>query len=508
VRRSADKVQGARRTHTDHVWLTFPFWAVNSPPPVGNNADQPAPADPRHLRGAGIRLAVTVGSYEIKNQFGVRDYAQSSQRASSRLEWRSSKRRNRQAHMRVAVLGAGLTGAGTALELARHAIPVTLIDQDPWPMNRASLRNEGKIHLGLIYANTGTLDTATLQLKGALRFRRLLARWLGSDANRLRRSTPFWYVVANDSLLTPDQLSEHYDALERVYSQSIREDESLDYLGERPRKLWEPCSRTQMNERFRSDRLLASFATAEVAIDTNELARLVRAAIAASPYIQLMPGHRVRGVSRTNGLLRVEGSTPDGSWAIEADHVVNALWENRMAIDATVGVTAEPGWVHRLKYRVIAALPDRLRNAPSVTMVLGAYGDVVIRPDATAYLSWYPSGLRGWTHELAPPDAWAEACCAEATTTERNDIADQFITHIDAWYPGIRDCVPLTVDAGVIVAYGRTDVCDPRSSLHERSRIGVTSYDGYHSAEPGKLTTAPLVAFQAAAAVIGQAAAL
>lgn len=59
------------------------------------------------------------------------------------------------------------------------------------------------------------------------------------------------------------------------------------------------------------------------------------------------------------------------------------------------------------------------------------------------------------------------------------------------------------MDAGSILAYGRTDVDDPSSTLHDRSRIGVVSLDGYHSVEPGKLTTAPLVAAQAAAVVLG-----
>jgi len=76
----------------------------------------------------------------------------------------------------VAVLGAGLQGAGVALELARRGIETTLVERDALAMNRASLRNEGKIHLGLIYANDTTHETAFLQLRGALRFRAILAR--------------------------------------------------------------------------------------------------------------------------------------------------------------------------------------------------------------------------------------------------------------------------------------------------------------------------------------------
>ena len=70
----------------------------------------------------------------------------------------------------ILILGAGMQGAGIALELARRGNAVTLLDQDEIPFNRASLRNEGKIHLGLIYANDRSLETAALQLEGALRF--------------------------------------------------------------------------------------------------------------------------------------------------------------------------------------------------------------------------------------------------------------------------------------------------------------------------------------------------
>lgn len=54
------------------------------------------------------------------------------------------------------------------------------------------------------------------------------------------------------------------------------------------------------------------------------------------------------------------------------------------------------------------------------------------------------------------------------------------------------------MDAGVIVAYGKTDVDDAKSGLHERTQAGVTSVDGYHSLDAGKLTTAPLFAMVAA----------
>jgi hypothetical protein len=76
------------------------------------------------------------------------------------------------------------------------------------------------------------------------------------------------------------------------------------------------------------------------------------------------------------------------------------------------------------------------------------------------------------------------------------------LTAIDAWYPGAAQATPLVVDAGAIVAYGRTDVGDVNSGLHDRTHCGVTSDDGYHSVDPGKMTTAPLFGVQAAHAAL------
>ncbi|MGC1818120.1 MAG: FAD-dependent oxidoreductase [Casimicrobiaceae bacterium] len=405
-------------------------------------------------------------------------------------------------HTTVAVLGGGLTGLGTALELAKHGTKVALVEQDNLPMNRASLRNEGKIHLGFIYANDRTFATARLQLQGALHFRALLTRWIGTRANALRRSTPFVYLVTAGSLLAREELEVHYAAVERECADHLSQAQDLDYLGDRPKQLFHPCALSNLKPLLKIDGLAAAFRTEERAIDTDELAQALRAAVRDATEIRLLARRKVESVTRHCERFQIEGSGPEGRWQLDAAQVVNATWENRLAIDETVGLRHEAGWLHRLKYRVIARVPERLRQGPSVTMVLGPYGDVVIRPDGTAYLSWYPVGMRGWTLELAPPASWGAPCRGELADEERRSVADGLLGAIDEWYPGIGASQPLLVDAGAIVAYGRTDVDDAASGLHDRSRVGVTSSDGYHSVDPGKLTTAPLFAKLAADRVL------
>lgn len=403
----------------------------------------------------------------------------------------------------VCVLGAGLTGAVAALALARDGAEVTLIDQDAQPLNRASLRNEGKIHLGFVFAKDDSLATARLMLDGALGFRRILAGLLGeARMARIALSTPFLYLVARDSLLAPDALAERYAAIETLYRERLRAEPQADYLGRRPATLFRRGD-FAAQPRIRGDDLIGVFETEELAIDTQALAEAVREAVAESPRIRFLPSRKIAAVERRGAGFRVTGDGAAGAWHIDAVQVVNATWENRFRIDATIGIAHAPGFLHRLKYRVIARLPERLRGGPSATMVLGPYGDVVIRPDGTAYFSWYPLGLQGWSHELSPPADWEAACRGTPGAGKAAAMARGILAAIDRWYPGAAEATPLLVDAGAIVAYGRSDVDDPKSGLHDRTRVGVLSLDGYHSVDPGKLTTAPLFGLRAAEAVLG-----
>ena len=395
------------------------------------------------------------------------------------------------------MLGAGLQGVGVALELARRGAQVVLIDQDPRPLNRASLRNEGKIHLGFIYANDRSLATASLQLEGALRFRSILSRWLGSGDEWLVPSTPFYYLCARDSVLSPDQLFEHYTAVESHCRERLDDDPELDYLGRRPRSLVRPLEDSEIAAWFDVTRFAAGFATAERAVDTDALSAALRRAVAEAANITFLASHAVRAISEEQDVFRIEGDCPAGAWRIDADQVVNATWERRLVFDRQLGIQPPADVLHRLKFRVIGRVPPELRTAPSVSMVLGRYGDYVIRSNGTAYLSWYPAGLRGWAQDVEPPKDWEAPCRGEVEPAEALAIADEIRAGIAEWCPAMKGLEPLQVDAGAIVAFGASDVDDAGSGLHDRSRIGVTSYGRYHSVDPGKLTTAPLFAIEA-----------
>lgn len=399
---------------------------------------------------------------------------------------------------RFVVVGAGLQGCGIALELARRGKSVLLIERDSRPMNRASLRNEGKIHLGLIYAADRSHESARLQLQGALSFRSILRSWLGDRVALIGLSSPFVYLVSRHSLLEAGELQAHYDAMAHAYRAALAADPSVDYLGSRETRLAWPIPLHGLGPDFDCSRFTAAFETVERAIDTDDLAREITTAVTTHPAIDFLPNSLVTGISQHGNAHRLtlqDTRSGDSLWR-EADVVFNATWERRLEVDRLIGLEAPRGWLHRLKYRVIVTVPKRARPLPSATIVLGPFGDVVIR-GSTAYCSWYPAGLQGWSHELAPPPSWDAATGSCASDPASHRIARRIHEATLDWLPGLRGSEVLSVDAGAIFAFGKSDVDQIDSELHDRSRFGVVRKGNFFSVDPGKLTTAPMVAVAA-----------
>lgn len=400
------------------------------------------------------------------------------------------------------VLGGGLQGSCIALELASLGEHVVLIEQDNRLLNRASLRNEGKIHLGLVYANDPSMETAKLQLAGALSFGKLLQKWTHCRIKDLGISTRFDYLVENDSLLNISELHQHYQKLDALYHSWLKEFNELDYLGNQPECLAHLMSNQEISEQYNGDFFKSGFATAEVAINTDRLSEIINDAVAASDQIEVLFNAKVEHISKQHGNFQIHCRQPNQDMHITSKQLINATWENRLKIDANYGIPIDPGWVHRLKYRVIVDLPARYRNARSSTMVIGRYGDIVVRQDDSVYLSWYPEAMRGWSHALSPPEAWQDACSGIVPREEAENIANEVRDALALRCPMLTEAQTRLVDAGTIFAHGQSDVDSKESDLHFRTKVGIKSYANYHTVNPGKLTTAPLIAMAAVRQIV------
>jgi hypothetical protein len=336
-------------------------------------------------------------------------------------------------------------------------------------------------------------------LRGAAAFAPLLRRWVGSAVDKIPISSRFHYVAHRDSLLSPDQIEHH---LSRCCAFARDEIEGkADYFGidfrEPPAVV--PSYANDFDERT----VARVFRTAEIAVDTEVMAATVRDGLARYPNISCILGAAVARVAADDGHAEVFFAAGGSEFRESYDHVVNATWESRLALDATMGLRPPRPWLFRLKHYVRVRPHTSMNGSiPSSTIVLGPFGDIVGYQNGELYLSWYPAAVAGRSSAVKPPD-WQQ-------DLEGAPALDMFA----AVTRGLAAIVPkvaalsaenvsrLSVKGGVIFAWGSSDIDDPGSMLHERAAIGPHRSGRYCSIDTGKLTMAPLFAKMAADAML------
>lgn len=401
--------------------------------------------------------------------------------------------------MRIAILGAGNTGTCAALELASRGYDVDLYDESEGPIRRASFHNEGKVHVGILYAKDRSLRTAELMIRGAFAFAPLLDRWIGFDRDRIQVSTPFYYAVHQGTMVSVDALKAHYGACQRLFADEQRASGER-YLGIESRLAIEELSAREMESMLSPEHFVTMFRTSERAVDPRTIAALLRDAAASNPRIHGVWRARVTAVQRKDDGCLAVSFTKDGEAYVESyDQVANALWHGRLAIDATMGLGQDHPWMYRYKFanRVFVPLNGEI---PSITCVLGPFGDIVNYGRNGLFLSWYPEGMIGVSHAIEPRD-WER----ELTPERREEVFRRSLAEWIHRCPALGSLQFRDVDAGggVIFAWGNTGVDDPASMLHERYEIGVHSCGNYHSVNTGKYTMTPWMGMKTAERILG-----
>lgn len=396
----------------------------------------------------------------------------------------------------AAVVGGGMAGIIAALELAEAGIDITLFESADEVMSGASYWCEGKVHLGFVYALDATRETSVQMVAGARSFHSIVGRYIPSRVLDEATSSPFVYAVPRDSMVPVDAIRAHFAAVDELLYPHRN---AIPGWSAGP--TWRELNQRALADDFDGDRVVAAMETVEVAVDPHVLAPWLRRAVGGHPRIQVRTGTPVQAISDSpRGTFGARAAVTADGGTEHFDRVVNASWQQRLALDATAGWLTDRPVLHRRKLGVHG--PRIPESVPSVTFLLGSYGDVV-RFRERSYQSWYPAGMVETSTALAPPEMGPTMDDSEAQA-----IAHETAVELGRLMPSSAAALAEAatgayVAGGWITAWGRTDITDPGSQLHERHRIGVSTRGSLVSIDTGKFTTAPLFGAQAAIAVLG-----
>ena len=394
---------------------------------------------------------------------------------------------------RVGVLGGGIMGCSLALFLARSGAHVSLFDEAAEPFTGASRWNEGKIHLGYLYAGDPSLDTARKLIDGGLVFRDLVEELLEQDISPAVSPRDEIYLAHRSSIVDADSMSGYFNAVSGL----IRSHPSADrYFSDLAHAGSVGLTAAELRNVSRSDAIVAGFRLPERSILTSWIADRYVAAIKAEPSIELLPNVRIEAVAGSAGKWRVSARP---AMADSFDVIVNCLWHGREAVDRASGFGADAS---QTSYRYRASAFLRCREAcqlPSVVLAVGPFGDIKNYNDRDLYLSWYSEGL------LEDRIDGPSAISLDAKAKDR--ILAGTVNRLSAYFPELADIVrhpaSLDVAGGWVVAHGTGSMDDPSSPLHRRDRFGISRFGSYFSVDTGKYSTAPWLARRLANEITG-----
>jgi hypothetical protein len=393
---------------------------------------------------------------------------------------------------RVAILGAGIQGCLAALLFKKHGYDVTLIDKSSDIMTRASSVGEGRIHLGLEYANDPSFQTAKYMVESAMHFsstiESLVRRKIDWSALKSER---LMCLIPHDSLVTPKQFEDYGSKLELLYEDILLNDPDLSYLGERPPKIL--IGRVPVPQSVNTSFIQAAYESVEVCILSNKLKLIIKDAL-AEQGVNLVFGRKIVDVQRNNqnplGALKVITDSSENDY----DAVVNCLWEDRARIDRKMGLKVPQDESIRVKASVrLPNLPIHA-NIPSVAIMNGPFGDFVrYGPNDQVYFAWHPISIDMITQDQN-----------KIMQYERHANFDFPMDYLKAKVEGHRKAFEMifprqnssifdsaVLGAGYVVANGLTDIDDPNSALHMRCDPPFQIKEGYVSIKTQKLTSAP-----------------
>ena len=252
-------------------------------------------------------------------------------------------RKHSQLRQNVAIIGGGVGGCCTALELAQtRQFNIYLLEKNQELMRESSDATPGRLGLGFHYSDKTTalhfLHVTVDFTKRYGRFRQEIGR---NQSHPLRRGR---YFIVKNSLVPIKDILEVFEAIKQEYTKMVREDPSCEVFGP-PKDIYRILQPQEFETDVEMEKIEMGIETAEELLDWPRLREFLIAELEKEENsIKVLRNTKavvIRARDHGGGYV-IDGINifHGGAVKISADFVVNASWYNISKFNNMLGISS------------------------------------------------------------------------------------------------------------------------------------------------------------------------
>lgn len=203
----------------------------------------------------------------------------------------------------VAVIGGGIFGVMSALEIAKKGYPVIIYEKESQIIKGASLINQCRVHMGYHYPRDE--NTAKESRLASSLFNKYFAKAIVHDVEN------YYLIAKKDSLTNPEEYISFCNRMNLAYE--VRWPNNIDFL---------------------RDKIEASFKVPEKIFDALTIKKILDEKIRNEPNITLLTNSEVVGIKKIDDVYNIEFRHDKTIINTKCSALVNASYGNLNVINA------------------------------------------------------------------------------------------------------------------------------------------------------------------------------
>jgi len=393
----------------------------------------------------------------------------------------------------VVVIGGGIAGVASALQLAKSSVKVTILERYTL-FSGSSGRNPGRMGHGFHYFD---LDTAIKYLEASIAVQKEYPEFLvGGELEFKHPIRHGRYYITRDSHHSYLEVIQKYRKIQEHYAKMVADDPSNMVFGS-PESFIRELEVSEYADMVDLDKVEGAVETNEHLFSWPKFSKYLREVIARTPNIRLIEHAEVFDIiprPSVDSRFKLKVKTLEGLQAFETDYMINASWENIEYLNDKAGIGYLPGFrTNRLKCLLEVTLPAELHDWNSAFFCMGSFCMFSNMGDGRGMITLADETNMAVSSVLKIDANIQRYLSGDIDLEEKDKISRKILDGASQYIPKLKDATIIGLKFGIVQTMGHLDLASLKTS--KESNHHVRNYDGIREEQQGLISNPAMKLF-------------